>query len=152
MNSFGLTNTNLTASVVVLSHHPIFYPNKLVFLSSSLSKNGCSRSRSHSASYGKPCTQRRPRAVKRGASSPSHEARFTLCPRHFPGRITFVSPHSKAGFKICEIRDTDSRLAVPGQRQPRAEATFSHRASKPRLFLRVPAPSHSISVRMKMSK
>ena len=148
MSSFGLTITNLIPScrpTLLPSYLLSKIPNRLAFLSSSLPQNGCSRSCSLLASYGKPCTQSFPRADKRGPNSSSREMGCTFYPYHCPGRITFVSPHSKAGFKVSKICATDSQLAVSGQRQPGAEAIFSHRISRPHLSLRVAAPSHLVS-------
>ena len=146
MNSFDhSTTTNLTVNCrrTLLSSYLLSQQTNLSILF--LPQNGCTRSRSHSASYGRPWTQRHFLAVKRGANSPSYETRCAFCSRHFPCRITIISPHPKTGFEVCKIRDPGSRLALPGQCKPRTEAAFSHRASKPRVSRRAPLLSHSVS-------
>ncbi len=150
MNSFpSLTITSLTASCrrTLASLYLLSQQTSL-----SIPRNGCFRSRSYSASYAKSPTQRCPRTGRGGAKSPSYEKRCTFYPHHFPEHLTFVSPHSETGFEVCQICNTDSRLAVPGQCQPRAEATFSHRPSKPSSFLSAPLSLVSQRVRMTARK
>jgi hypothetical protein len=132
------------ASSYVLLH-------SLATLSSSLPRNGYFRSSSYPTSYEKPPTQRRPGPSRRRAKSPSRKTRRTSYPHHFPERLTFVSPHSKTGFEVCKIHNVNSRLAIPGQCQPRPEATVSYSPSKP-----IPSLEHpslvSQCVRMKAQK
>jgi hypothetical protein len=125
--------------------------NSLASLSSSLPRNGYFKSCSYSASYGKSHTQRRPGAGRRRAKPPTRETRRTSYPHHFPEPLSFLSPHSETGFKVCKIRNADSRLAIPGQCQPRPEATVSYSPSKPILSLENPSLV-SQCVRMKAQK
>ena len=126
-------------------HHRFssYYSSIIIFLSQqtslsirlSLSRNGYFGSSSYSESYGNSPTQRRPGSNSRDARSPSRETRRTSYPHNFSKRLIFLSPHSKTCFKVCKIRNPNSRLAIPGQCQPRPEATVSYCPSKPIRFL-----------------
>src|SRR5712671_2731165 len=63
-----------------------------------------------------------------------------------------MSPNSKTGFEVCRIRSPSCRLAVPGQCQPRAEATFSHRPRKPLFYPPSSYPSAGSALEGKWGK